>query len=252
MRAILQQTMGTFGRRLSVLAGLAAAVYLPLTVVGSLIRTSSIGDAASAAKVAEVTVSFLGLLVLPLLNAAVLHIAHADREKRAVGAMAAVRSGLSSWFPLIVGYIAISFAVLGWMVVGLIPGLLTLWLVGLDKTYFLVPFLAPAIYMAARYGFMETLIVVRGRDPYSARHESMRLSKGKHARMFVTGITLIGVPLALEQLAPTIGEQLASAGPPALIAAAGVDLLAGILNLIYLVFFFHWYSSLEQQKDGPQ
>ena len=225
-------------------------VYVPLITIGILIKQMPTTDRGSAEKLAEMVVAVLGLIVIPVLNAAVLHLAHADRENRSLGAWTALRSGLSCWFPLVVGYIAISLVVMGWLIVGVLPGLLLLKILGLEQTYYLLPFGLPAVYMAARYGFMETLIVVRGRDPYAARQESMRLSKGNHVAMFVAGILLIGLPLLLEQFAPVIAEQLAAPGLPVLVTGGVVEFVAGILNLIYLIFFFHWYSLLEQQRDA--
>lgn len=250
MDSTLRQTWETLRRQIQPLIGLVAAIHGPLIAIGILLKTLPVGDQASSEKFSEIAESLLSLVAIPLLNAAVLHLAHADRERRLLGAWTALRSGMVCWFPLVVGYIAISFVVFGWMLVGLVPGFVLLHFLGNDKTYYLLPCLVPAIYMAARYGFMETLIVVRGRDPYAARQESMRLSQGHHTRMFLAGVFLIGLPLALEQFASTLGGMLAPAGLPAILTGAAIEFTSGLLNLVYLVFFFHWYSQLEQQKDA--
>lgn len=245
----INDTLGTLQRRYRPVVGLAALFFLPTALVDLWVSRYAAPQGQALEPMSQAISGILSLLLTPILNAAILHICHADREQRALPVWTAVRTGLSVWLTLIVGYLAVSLAVAGWLLVGLFPGLLVLWLVGQDKTYFLVPFAIPALYMAARYGFMETLIVVRGRDAYAARRESLRLSKGLFGPMLLAGVFFIGTPLALEQFAPLLSENLVSLPAWRLPGELLIQWLATLINLLYLVFFFHWYSQREQLKD---
>lgn len=249
MSKIITQTWGTLSRCFGPVIGLAAVFFVPTILLDAWLHLYQRQDGPALNPMAEAISGFTSLLLTPMLNAAILHICHADREQRKLGAWIAVRTGLSVWLTLVVGYLAVSLAVCGWLIVGLIPGLVVLSLVGQDKTYFLVPFALPAIFMAARYGFMEALIVVRGRDAYAARHESLRLSKGLVVPMLLAGVILIGGPLTLEQFAPQLSEILVPQAAWRLPTEIGLQWMATLINVVYLVFFFHWYSQREQIKD---
>lgn len=225
--------------------GLPLAYYLTEASVSQIL----VKQLAIEPQVVQAVSGLLGLFCLPLINAVLLIISDAWWQGQALSLSEALALSRKAWWRLMMGYITISFIFFGWLVVGVLPAFLLLQVLKIDNTAYLVLAGIPAVVVMARYGFMESLIVVRGLEPFFARQRSTELAAGRWPALLACGLLLLLPAQALE----LFGNELAAwlwpgAGVGAWVVALGVDAAASLLAVWNVVFFYHWFRSIEAES----
>jgi len=194
----------------------------------------------------------IGVLLMPIANAMVVFLTHHWRQGVNQSLTAAFAAARQRWSKLLTAYISVSFIILGWLAVTVLPGYALLMILKVKQPLWLLPLAAFAIIMAlSRYAFLDPLIVTQGLGPWEARQRSAELVRGRRAAVIGYGLLTFLPPFLLE----SGGELLADYMKPdfglwPLIIGTCTGFGASILYVIPVVFFYTYYQELATAPLG--
>ena len=142
---------------------------------------------------------FLGLALMPLSHGASLLLMQSAAEERHRSILWALDGGARVWGKYQVAYLYMSFLMLGWAAVSMIPGFLLMLLLGIKQVWVLAPFAAVGLVRALLpLTFQEPFFVTLGLSPWEARENSRALVKGRWILILkIAGLTML-LPLVIE------------------------------------------------------
>ena len=141
----------------------------------------------------------LGLALMPLSHGASLFLMQSAVDKRHRSILSALDGSARVWGKYQVAYLYMSFLMLGWAAVSMIPGLLLMMMLGIKQVWVLAPFAAVGlVYALLPLTFQEPYFVTLGLSPWEARENSRSLVKGYWLLILkIAGLTML-LPLAIE------------------------------------------------------
>lgn len=188
----------------------------------------------------------VGAVLMPVTNGVLVWLARRWFDGQPTTLGEAMRAMPSYWSRMFTVYIAISFVILGWLIITVLPAYIAMQVTKFNQPVLLLPIAIAAVaYAMSRFVFVDTLIVNSARGPYQARHESAALGTGRRPQIVIYTALTYALPSLLE-----LGGELASAVLPAenadLIAAVstGTGLISACLYVVPSIFFYVYYRSL--------
>lgn len=236
------QTWQLIKQNFLLLVQLIACVYGPFYFVYGVTVAAGWLPADNADKV----FGLIGAALMPVINGVVVWLAERWYEGRTATLGEAMRAMPSYWSRMLTVYIAISFVLLGWLLVTVLPVYILMQVTHFDQPVLLIPIaLGAGAYAMSRFVFVDTLIVNGQRGPYQARQESALLGTGRRGRIVLYSVLTYTLPTILE-----MGGDLAATVLPSqktdLIAAisTGTGLLSACLYVVPSLFFYVYYRGL--------
>ncbi len=188
----------------------------------------------------------VGAGLMPVTNGVLVWLAQRWFEGRPATLAEALRAMPTYWTRMFTVYVAISFVILGWLLITVLPAYILMQVTKFNQPILLVPIaVAAVIYAMSRFVFVDTLIVNSARGPYHARQESAALGNGRRGQI----VAYAALTYALPSLLEFGGEMAAAVLPPEktdLIAAVstGTGLISACLYVVPSLFFYVYYRSL--------
>jgi len=243
---LFSQTWQLIKHNRLLLAQLLSCVYGPFYLAYGITVAAGWLPADNADKV----FGLIGVALMPVTNGVLVWLAERWYEGRPATLSEAMKAMPTYWSRMLTVYVAISFVILGWLLITVLPVFILMQVTHFDQPVLLVPIAAGAVaYAMSRFVFVDTLIVNGARGPYQARQESAALGVGQRGRTFAYTALTYTLPSILE-----LGGDLAAAVLPAknvdLIAllSTGTGLLAACLYVVPSLFFYVYYRSLLSGK----
>ncbi len=204
------------------------------------------------AEAADVLFGLISGVLAPLGNAAAVYVLHHGAEGVAAPLADALRASGRVFFRLFVSYLVISVSFLVVAAACVLPAILANGLLGgsadlenAHRAWVLVPFILPGFYFVSRYAFIDMTTVLEDLEGPLARYRSIDLTKGRRLRLTFFGLLLAGPPTALDLTADAVaGWAAKSYGAPDLIVGVGLGLVANLLYLIPLAYFYLAYRAV--------
>ena len=199
----------------------------------------------------------VGAFLMPVINGCIVWLAQRWYDNEPATLKQAWDAMPSYWSRLLTTYIAISFVLLGWLIVTVLPAYILMMVLKIDQPIYLLPVaLAAAAYAMCRFVFVDPLVVNLGRSPWHARQESTALTVGHRGRIIGAGLLTYTLPFILE----IAGEFAASYISPErqnVIAAVstGTGILAALLYIVPVIYFYVYYRVVTAEgssSDSPQ
>lgn len=214
---------------------------------------------------AEKLFSLLGVLLMPLSNAVILNLA-AESTVPSAAIAGSVKAALirasacayRSWSRLLTAYISVSFIIVGWLAVTVIPVYALLMIAKIQPT---VPLTILAVTVGTiqltRFAFLDSFVVIGGLGPWAARQQSKAMSKGQRWQIMGYGLLLAGLPFVVEtageafakDLGSLLGYQLGPLAP--LLVSTATGFAATLLYVIPTIFFFVYWRDLTTKVGEP-
>lgn len=235
----LRQTFAILGSRAGVLATYVLLLYVPcFAIYGAVVSFASL-----PAQGADAVLGFASLLVSPLVNAGIVHVASQAQR----GASAAFKDVWSvarrAWGRLLPAYIAISFVWLAYLVITVGPGAVVLYLLDVKSPYALIPFgIVGTLIALPPYAFVDAFVVLEGHQAYQARQASWGLAKGRRLRILSLVAMVAGLPLTLELASWVFDAQLAAFFGGEVAATVTLGLIVSVLYVPTTVLTYVLYA----------
>lgn len=229
MTLVVRQTLALLASRSRPLLALVALVNVPyyLLFKGAVYWGWLPSDAA------DVVFGFIALLIGPVTNATVVHLLHMAKGGINVPLKDGLACGIRVFPRMLAAYIALSFVVLGWLAVTVLPGAGLLMLLDLKSPYLLAPFGAVGLLLALPpYAFLDSVLVVDGLEAWRARQVSRDLTRGRRLKIVGFGLIALIPAVAMEILADQGPAHLAE------IFAGSSLALAVCLGVLSSAFYF--------------
>ncbi len=257
----LRATWGLLRAHGRPLAVLTLLVYGPFFAV----YKGVIAAGALPADAADTLFGLIGGLLAPLTNGAMIYLLQQAHAGMRVPFMEAFGVAARAFGRLLTSYIIISVVFLFWAVLPMLAAFAVFALVrvathggaalGLQEVgaggfawlerhglFLLLPFAAPAVYVASRYAFIDATTVLEGLEAPTARFRSIDLARPRRRNLAVNALLLMIVPTALDFGGdPLAGLAQAEFGLPVVAVALVLNLLAALLYLVPLVYFYAEY-----------
>lgn len=233
-----KEALALIGRRAPIFLALVLLLYGPYELAYRYVETAGL----LPEQALNAVFGFVGLVVGPIHNAAVVYLVSHMRAGVNEPLSAALKVGVKCWSRLVAAYIAISFVMLGYLAVTVLPGGLLMLVMKWKSPYILIPFGAIGIlYAIPRYAFVEALIVVEGEQPWQARQTSWLMTKGMQWK-------LIGFAL-LTYLPAVLLEVAADEVIDGFLPKVGVGLVASCLYVVPTVLCYVLYARAKAPKE---
>lgn len=242
----VRQTFALLGARIGPLISLVALLSLPYYVL----YKGVVYWGWLPAEASEVLFGFVALITGPITNATIVDQMHHAKGGINVPLGRSMMTGIRAYPRMLAAYISLSFVVLGWLAVSILPGGLIMLIFGLKSPLVLIPFgFVGLLFALPPYAFLDSVLVVEGLPAWRARQESRTLTKGRRPAIIVFGILALLPAAALELGAdqlPAYMDEVFSGST--LLAAIALGVISSALYMIPVTYFYVLYT---EAKANP-
>jgi hypothetical protein len=243
--SVIRRGLELLGREWRYLALLAICLDLP-PILGEAV---TVGGGILPAEMAAPVWALFALVLLPLSHGGTLLLLQGRYDHQPIRLRDALRGGVAVWGKYQVAYLYMSFLILGWAAVFLIPGLILMMLTGIKQVWVLAPFGV----MGVAYGilplvFQEPFFVTQGMTPWEARLRSRELVKGRWGAILKLALVTMALPMVFEYGADLmLGLLDIESGPVAILLKAAFGTMAAFLYIVPAAVFYVLFRDLTSQ-----
>lgn len=240
--SVIRRGLELLGREWRYLALLAIGLDLP-PIVGEAV---TVGGGFLPADMAAPVWALFALVLLPLSHGGTLLLLQGRYNHQPIRLRDALRGGGAVWVKYQVAYLYMSFLILGWAAVFLIPGLILMMVTGIKQVWVLAPFgVMGVVYGILPLVFQEPFFVTQGMTPWEARLRSRELVKGRWGAILKLALLTMTLPMLFEYGADLIlGLLDIESGPVAILVKAAFGTMAAFLYIVPAAVFYVLFRDL--------
>lgn len=244
----LRETLAILKSRFGMLVSLTLLLYGPYEALNAIVEGLKILPEQGVSAI----FGLLGLFIGPVGNGAVIHIVHNARAGVNVSLADALKVGVRCWTRLVAVYIFVSFVMLAYVVLTVLPGGFLMLLLHIKTPFVLIPFGFVGLLLALPpYAFVDALVVVDGMQPWHARQASWALTKGQRWKIIGYGLAFYMPAVAIESIGEFLGDHaLPVFFGETFVSSVGLGLLSALIYVFTTVLFYVLYASTKRQESA--